>query len=310
LSKLKVLNLSHSKYLTETPDFSGMPSLEQLILKDCPNLFEIHKSIGDLCNIILINLKDCTSLSNLPKEFYKLKSVKTLILSGCSKIDQLEEDIAQMVSLTTLIADNTSVKKIPFSIVSSKSIGFISLCGFEGLARNVFPSIIQSWMSPSLNPLNFVGPFSGISCSLVSRSIQNNNLGELAPVLRSLSNLRSVSVQCETQLQLSKHVKTILDEDVVNVTELEISGHHLRSSLIGVGYKASFDILSDRISEVNSFSSFYISVLYLHCLRELEIILMMCLKENSITTFSFKSIMLSSSNLIATFFHLLSFRVC
>ena len=287
-----------------------MPSLEQLILKDCPNLFEIHKSIGDLCNILLINLKDCTSLSNLPKEVYKLKSVKTLILSGCSKIDQLEEDIEQMESLTTLIADNTSVKKIPFSIVRSKSMGYISLCGFEGLARNVFPSIIQSWMSPTMNPLNFLRPFSGTLGSLVSRSIQNNTLDELAPVFRSLSTLRSVLVQCETQLQLSKYVKTIMDEDVVNVTELEVSRHNLRSSLIGVGsYTARFDILSHRISEVNSFSSFYISVLYLHCLRELEIILMMCLKENSITTFSFKRIMLSSSNLIASFVHLHLFRV-
>nr|XP_007134179.1 hypothetical protein PHAVU_010G026200g [Phaseolus vulgaris]ESW06173.1 hypothetical protein PHAVU_010G026200g [Phaseolus vulgaris] len=63
---LKVLNLSHSMYLTETPVFSRLPSLEQLILKDCPSLLEIDKSIGDLCNILLINLKDCTGLRNLP----------------------------------------------------------------------------------------------------------------------------------------------------------------------------------------------------------------------------------------------------
>ena len=253
-------------YLTETPDFSRLPSLEQLILKDCPSLLEIHNSIGGLCNIILINLKDCTSLSNLPKEIYTLKSVKTFILSGCSKIDKLEEDIAQMESLTTLMADNTAVKKVPFSIVSSKSIGYISLCGFVGLARNVFPSIIQSWMSPTMNPLFFIRPFSGTSCSLVSMNTQNNTLGELAPMLRGLSDLRSVLVQCETEFQLSKHVKTILVEDVVNFTELGISRHQLRSSLIGVGsYKAFFDNLSDQISEVSSFSSFYLSLLYLHC---------------------------------------------
>ncbi|XP_027907674.1 TMV resistance protein N-like [Vigna unguiculata] len=35
LQRLKFLNLSHSKFLRETPDFSGLPSLEQLILKDC-----------------------------------------------------------------------------------------------------------------------------------------------------------------------------------------------------------------------------------------------------------------------------------
>jgi hypothetical protein len=68
--------------------------------------------------------------------------VKTLILDGCSKIDKLEEDIVQMTSLTTLVAANTGVKQAPFSIVRSKSIMYISLCGYEGLSRDIFPSLI------------------------------------------------------------------------------------------------------------------------------------------------------------------------
>ncbi|KAK8464557.1 hypothetical protein PHAVU_010G024351 [Phaseolus vulgaris] len=68
---LKVLNLSHSKYLIETPNFSGLSSLEQLILKDCPGLQEVHQSIGCLSNLTLLNLKDCTSLSNLPAEHFR-----------------------------------------------------------------------------------------------------------------------------------------------------------------------------------------------------------------------------------------------
>ncbi|GAU37318.1 hypothetical protein TSUD_354750 [Trifolium subterraneum] len=111
LGNLKILNLSHSKYLTCTPEFSKSPNLEKLIMKDCPNLSEVHQSIGDLNNLLLINLKDCTSLNNLPKKIYKLKSLKTLILSGCSKIDRLEEDIVQMESLTTLIAKDTAIKE-------------------------------------------------------------------------------------------------------------------------------------------------------------------------------------------------------
>ncbi|XP_052724084.1 disease resistance protein TAO1-like [Vigna angularis] len=89
LEQLKFLNLSHSKFLRETPDFSGLPSLEQLILKDCPTLCKVHPSIGDLSNILVINLKDCTSLSYLPKEIDKLRSLKILILSGCSKLRPL-----------------------------------------------------------------------------------------------------------------------------------------------------------------------------------------------------------------------------
>ncbi|MCH85447.1 TMV resistance protein N, partial [Trifolium medium] len=122
LQKLKILNLSHSKHLKSTPDFSKLPNLEKLIMKDCQSLSEVHSSIGDLKNILLINLKDCTNLGNLPIEIYQLASVKILILSGCSNIDQLEEDIGKMKSLTTIAAKNTGVKQVPVSIVRSKSI--------------------------------------------------------------------------------------------------------------------------------------------------------------------------------------------
>ncbi|CAJ1949595.1 unnamed protein product [Sphenostylis stenocarpa] len=255
LGRLKILNLSHSKYLTVTPDFSKLPNLEKLVLKDCPRLCKVHKSIGDLCNLLLINLKDCKSLSNLPRGAYKLKSVKTLILSGCSKIDKLEEDVVQMESLTTLIAENTAMKQVPFSIVKSKSIGYISLCGYEGFSRNVFPSIIRSWMSPTMNPLSYIQPFCSTSSYLVSMDMQSYNLGDLAPMLSSLSNLRSVLVQCDTESQVSKQVRRILDDNYgVNFTPFETtsqtSNHYFKSYLIGIGsYQEVFSILSDSISE-------------------------------------------------------------
>ncbi|XP_058743684.1 disease resistance protein RUN1-like isoform X2 [Vicia villosa] len=162
MQKLKIINLSHSKCLKSTPDFSKLPNLEKLVMKDCQSLSEVHSSIGDLKNLLLINLKDCTSLSNLPREIYQLTSVKTLILSGCSKIDKLEEDMGQMESLKTLIAKDTSVKEVPYSILRLKSIGYISLCGYEGLPHDVFPSLIRSWMSPTMNSLSRIPPFGEI----------------------------------------------------------------------------------------------------------------------------------------------------
>ncbi|CAJ1949635.1 unnamed protein product [Sphenostylis stenocarpa] len=236
LGWLKFLNLSHSKYLTETPDFSGLPSLKKLILKDCPSLCKVHQSIGDLCNLLLINLKDCISLSNLPKEVYKLKSLKTLILSGCSKIHILEKDIVKIESLITLIAENNAVKQVPLSIVSSKCIGYVSLRGFEGLSHKIYPSIIRSWISHNIRPF--------------STHMENNNWRDLSPLFSSLANLRSVLVQCDTEFQLSKQVRTTLVECGANVTKLRTSEHHLRFSLIGVGsYNEFFNTLSDSIHE-------------------------------------------------------------
>lgn len=207
LEKLKILNLSHFRNLKTTIDFSKLPNLEKLILKDRPSLSEIHhQSIGDISNILLINLKDCASLSSLPRQIYQLKSLKALILSGCSKIDKLEEDIEQMESLKTLLAKDTAVKEVPYSLVRSKSIEYISLCGYEGLSRDVFPSLTWSWMSPSMNPLPRIPPFGSMSLSLVSLNVESDNLdmGYLSPMVSRLSKLRSVWIQCHSEIQLLK----------------------------------------------------------------------------------------------------------
>ncbi|XP_027336934.1 TMV resistance protein N-like isoform X2 [Abrus precatorius] len=252
LERLKILNLSHSLYLTHTPDFSNMPNLEKLILKNCPILSMVHESIGDLSNILVINLKDCTSLWNLPRRIYQLTSLKTLILSGCSNIDKLE-DTAQMESLTTLIAD--CVRDIPGSTVRSKRVGYLSLYGYEGLARDVFPSIIWCWTTPTSNPLFHLSQ--GLSSSLDSMDLQYINVGHIASMLNRLSKLRSVRVQCSSKAQLSRELRILYDLYGVNFTKLEtscgpqVSDFSLRSLLIGLGsYHIVTDTLVKSISQV------------------------------------------------------------
>ncbi|XP_016648865.1 PREDICTED: TMV resistance protein N-like [Prunus mume] len=83
---LKILNLSHSHGLVTTPDLSGSPNLEKLILKDCINLKEVDESIGDLEKLVFMNLKDCKNLMKLPIRISMLRSLQKLILSGCSNL--------------------------------------------------------------------------------------------------------------------------------------------------------------------------------------------------------------------------------
>ena len=92
MPELQILNLSHSHYLTKTPDFSYMPNLERLILKDCPRLSMVHETIGNLNKLHLVNFKGCKCLRHLPKSFYKLKSLRDFILLD-SNIEKLDEDI-------------------------------------------------------------------------------------------------------------------------------------------------------------------------------------------------------------------------
>ncbi|KAI9077627.1 hypothetical protein K1719_040402 [Acacia pycnantha] len=182
LKELKCINLSHSHYLIETPDFSSIPHLEKLMLKDCPRLSIIHPSIGDLKCILLLNLKDCKSLKHLPTSVYKLKSLKTLIICGCSTIEKLEEDIGQMESLTTLDATQTAIAQVPCSLVGLKSIKHLSICGYEGSPHDVFPSLVLSWMSPTHRSKSLSRAFQilpslirGISHPLFSRRYEITN---------------------------------------------------------------------------------------------------------------------------------------
>ena len=232
MEKLKILNLSHCRYLTQTPDFSNLPNLEKLVLLDCPSLSEICPSIGHLNKIHMINLEDCIGLYNLPRSMYKLKSLKTLTLSGCLKIDKLEEDLEQMESLTTLLADNTAITRVPFSVVKSKSIGYISLCGYEGFSRDVFPSIIWSWMSP-ISTLSSPFQTSAAASSLVSLDIPHSNSQELSSISNHLSRLRSLWVECGSEHQLSEDTKVILDALHATLSnELESTSATMKTSAL------------------------------------------------------------------------------
>ncbi|XP_058755517.1 disease resistance protein RUN1-like isoform X2 [Vicia villosa] len=223
MGNLKILNLSHSHCLTHTPNFSYMPNLEKLVLKNCSRLSEVSPSIEHLNKILLINLENCISLCSLPRSIYRLKSLKTLVLSGCLKIDKLEEDLVQLESLTTLLADNTAITRVPFSVVRSKSIGYVSLCGYEGFSRDVFPSIIWSWMSPSNNlPSQF--QTSSLMSSLVALDVPSSSSHELSVFSNYLPRLRSLWVDCKSEAQLSLNAKIIVD--TLNATlskELESS---------------------------------------------------------------------------------------
>ncbi|XP_068479015.1 uncharacterized protein [Phaseolus vulgaris] len=158
-------------------------------------------------------------------------------------IDLLEKETVQMESLRTLIAENTAVKQVPFSIVRSKSIGYISLRGFEGLPPNLFPSIIRSWMSPTTNSISYINSF--------CMDMEDNSWDDIQPFLSSLANLRSVLVQCDTEFQLSKQLKNILVEYFATTTESGISKQHFGSSLIGVGaYHEFFNAVSHNVSKV------------------------------------------------------------
>ncbi|KAL7235585.1 hypothetical protein ACSBR1_018973 [Camellia fascicularis] len=93
------------------PDFSRLPNLERLILKDCTRLVEVHESIGELERLVFLNLRDCQNLRNLPNNICKLKSLEKLILSGCSKL-VLPVELGKLESLTEFHTDKIAVNQL------------------------------------------------------------------------------------------------------------------------------------------------------------------------------------------------------
>ncbi|KAJ6893143.1 TMV resistance protein N [Populus alba x Populus x berolinensis] len=105
LPKLKVLDLRHSRDLIRTPDFSGLPALEKLILEDCIRLVQIHNSIGDLQRLLILNLRNCSSLMDLSVEISRLNSLQELVLDGCSNLDILNMELEHHQGRSLLQSD-------------------------------------------------------------------------------------------------------------------------------------------------------------------------------------------------------------
>ncbi|KAI9104319.1 hypothetical protein K1719_022891 [Acacia pycnantha] len=236
LEMLKILNLSHSANLEQTPDFSKLPNLEKLILKDCPSLSMIHHSIGLLDQLLLLDLEDCIGLLSLPRSIYRLKCLKTLNLFGCVMVEKLEEDIEQMESLTTLIAP--TIKQVPFSIVKLKSLLYLSICGYEGLSHHVIPSLYWSWMSPTKIPLPFTPTHEVMPSSLFCDMHGPSTIPSSVPKPQKLL--------LEDKLEIPNSLCGAT-KDCMDIPRLEDCLEHL---LIQIGKNSQvFDTLSKSVSQ-------------------------------------------------------------
>ncbi|KAF5444610.1 hypothetical protein F2P56_033730, partial [Juglans regia] len=126
LKTLKLLDLSDSRNLILTPDFTGFPNLEKLILQGCTRLEKVDPSVGALERLILLNLRDCKCLSSFPHEI-NLKSLEILILSGCSRLKNLPEIGQNMISLSKLYLNGTAIEELPSSIEHLTNLALLNL---------------------------------------------------------------------------------------------------------------------------------------------------------------------------------------
>ncbi|KAJ4705482.1 NBS-like putative resistance protein [Melia azedarach] len=153
LNNLKFMRFSHCKNLVRTPDFTGVPYLEELILEGCIRLCEIHPSLLLHKKIILLNLKDCTNLTTLPSKI-AMESLRELILSGCSKLRIFPEIVGSMECLRRLLLDGTAVKELPLSVELLSGLVLLNLKDCKNLES--LPSDIINGLK-CLKTLNLSG---------------------------------------------------------------------------------------------------------------------------------------------------------
>ncbi|XP_052290040.1 disease resistance protein RUN1-like [Citrus sinensis] len=132
LNMLKVMKLRHSENLIKTPDLTEAPDLEELDLKGCTRLREIHSSLLLHNKLILLNLKGCTSLTTLSSKIF-MKPLKTLVLSGCLKLRKFPHVAGSMECLRELLLDGTDIKELPVSIELLSGLVQLSLKGCKNL---------------------------------------------------------------------------------------------------------------------------------------------------------------------------------
>ncbi|KAG6736133.1 hypothetical protein POTOM_061163 [Populus tomentosa] len=149
---LKIINLSNSLNLIKTPDFTGIPNLESLILEGCTSLSEVHPSLAHHKKLQYVSLMDCKSIRILPNNL-EMGSLKVCILDGCSKLEKFPDIVGNMNCLMVLRLDGTenlgkvesleefdgsgtSIRQPPASIFLLKNLKVLSFDGCKRIAVN------------------------------------------------------------------------------------------------------------------------------------------------------------------------------
>ncbi|XVE90482.1 hypothetical protein DITRI_Ditri20bG0081300 [Diplodiscus trichospermus] len=208
LPNLKILNLSHSHGLLRTPIFSGLPSLEKLMLKDCIKLIEVDQSIGELKKLTFLSLKNCKNLMKLPRTIGLLLSLEVLILSSCSRLDDIPWELHNIKSLRELNLDETAIHQLKswiswLPLKRSKELSFF----WASLPSNLVKLSLENCkLSDNAMPSDLSGlPL--LKCLNLSR----NPLHNLPESIKSLTKLEELQLISCTKLQVIPKLPVLSD---------------------------------------------------------------------------------------------------
>ncbi|XP_020425355.1 TMV resistance protein N [Prunus persica] len=218
LPSLKFLNLSNSHRLTSTPDFSHVPNVESLILKDCTNLVDVE-SIGDLKKLFYLNMEDCKNIRKLPKNIFMLKFLETLIISGCSSLNEFPAEMGKMESLKVLQGDGVPIYRLLTTIVEVK---LQPRKNPETYWTSYLPcNLVELSLSDcNLSDYDFPRGFGNLF-SLQRLNLSCNPISSLPDCIRGLKRLEELSFSQCTRLESLRGLPPVAELIVNGCTSLE-----------------------------------------------------------------------------------------
>ncbi|CAL5425400.1 unnamed protein product [Camellia sinensis] len=233
LNNLKFLYLSHCYYLTETPNFSGLNNLEELLIDNCIRLVEIDESIGCLNKLIVLDMANCKKLGKFPSRILMLKSLEYLDLSGCSKLREfagfkgsLSKSAYTFFSSWALPRKN--VDSIGFSLQGLRSLKTLKIANMSYLPSEIGSLVTLTHLDLSGNKFLCTLPDSIYNLTRLQRlDMENCNVSCLSSDIGNLISL--------THLDLNGNDLCTLPDSIGNLTRLQI----LNMAYCNVSYLSS-----------------------------------------------------------------------
>ncbi|XP_035547068.1 disease resistance protein RPV1-like isoform X3 [Juglans regia] len=112
---LKFMSFYDCKFLTKIPDISRIPNLEELYLRNCESLIEVHDSVGSHDHLTSLSFFGCSSLKSFPRSL-RMRSLESLVLEDCSSLQSFPDIECQMECLRFIKFDQAPIKELPSSI--------------------------------------------------------------------------------------------------------------------------------------------------------------------------------------------------
>lgn len=152
MDSLTSMDLSHCDHLTKLPDISGVPNLTELNLDYCPNLEEVHDSVGFLDKLVELRASGCTKLREFPSVI-RLPSLKSLILIWCSSLHKFPDVQGKMENLVSISIEGSGIEELPASFGNLS--GLQELCMTSCLSLKELPESLD--MMQNLRNLDIEG---------------------------------------------------------------------------------------------------------------------------------------------------------